>query len=685
MHYIAWDGYLFSQPDSAFYFAQMEYDLAEATDNKKWMADALNTQGVTYYERSIYDQAINFYKQSLKIREVIGYKNGIAGSYGNMGNAFYQDGNFPESLNQYINSLEVYEEISNKKGIAYALINIGEVLIEQGNYSKAINYYMRSLKIREELGNKMGIADSYNKMGILYDMQKDYPKALEHFKSSLRLYEDVSFKEGMAYALNNLGYVYSDMGDNKKAMNYYSRSLKIKEDIKDNRGIANTLNNIGEIYNESENYVQALNYYMRSLKLREEISDKRGIASSLINIGSLSFNQGNYYEALDLGNKSLALTQEVGLVIETKEASALLYKIYKKTGHAHKALEMYKLHITMRDSISNEENTRALVQQEYKHKYEKEQAVADAKYQKEMNLSTEREKHQQLISYGAGGGLVLVLVFIFLIYNRFKKTQRQKLVIQQKNRHITESISYARCIQEASLTSMEYLDGILTEYFILYEPRDIVSGDFYWAYKIDNDKVMIAVCDCTGHGVPGAFMSMISTSLLNEIVIENSIIQVDQVLSHMRSRIIKALKQDKDKAEALDGLDMTLLLMDKNKKTIHFAGAGHTLYIARNENILEEKGNPYPVGYFFGRHKPYSSKEIALQKGDMLYMTSDGFTEQFGGKEDKMFGYAKFKKLISDSKDQPMETQREAFYRSFKNWRGAGRQIDDICVMGVRF
>jgi len=211
-----------------------------------------------------------------------------------------------------------------------------------------------------------------------------------------------------------------------------------------------------------------------------------------------------------------------------------------------------------------------------------------------------------------------------------------------------------------------------------------VSGDFYWAYGIDKDQVIVAVCDCTGHGVPGAFMSMISTSLLNEIVIENCVTQVDLVLSNLRSRIIKMLKQDKDKAEALDGLDMTLLLLDKKKKTVQFAGAGHTLYFTRDAKVLETKGDPYPVGYFFGRHKPYSSKEIVLQKGDMLYMTSDGFAEQFGGKDDKMFGYAKFKKLISGCKDQPMEQQKETFYRAFKNWKGSQRQIDDICVMGIR-
>ncbi|HIA35213.1 MAG TPA: tetratricopeptide repeat protein, partial [Flavobacteriales bacterium] len=567
--------------------------------------------------------------------------------------------------------------------IAISYNNIGWTYKNQGNYEKALEYYYKSLKISEEIGDKEGIADSYDNIGRTYNDLGNYEKAMVYHYKSLKIFEEIGDKRGIATSYTCIGLIYWKQGKYKQALEYHYKSLKIDEERGDKRGIAASIHNLGLIYQEQGNYEKAMEYYSRSLKMTIP-ENKRLISISLETMGGLYYDQGNLTKALALGSKALQLAQEVKGLARIRDAANILFKTYKAMGNTNKALEMYELYIQMSDSIVNEENTRALVQQEYKYKYEKEQAVADAKHNEEMNLSAEREKRQQLISYGAGGGLLLVLVFAFLIYNRFKKTQKQKKVIQQKNRHITESITYARRIQEASLTSIGYLNKILNEYFILYEPRDIVSGDFYWAYEIDNDKVMIAVCDCTGHGVPGAFMSMISTSLLNEIVIENSITQVDQVLDQMRSRIIKALKQDKDKAEALDGLDMTLLLMDKSKKMLHFAGAGHTLYIARDGNILEEKGNPYPVGYFFGRHKPYSSKEIALQKGDMLYMTSDGFTEQFGGKDDKMFGYAKFKKLISDSKDQPMEAQKEAFYRSFKNWRGSQRQIDDICVMGVR-
>ena len=583
-----------------------------------------------------------------------------------------------------VNKLSVKSNGFFQNIMAGSYNNIGIIYMDQGNYEQALEYYDKNLKICQEIGDKSGMASSYNNIGIIFDLQGNYEQALAYYDKSLKINQKIGDKKGMADALGNIGIIYMDQGNYEQALEHYYKSLKIKEEISYKRGMAISYNNIGFIYAKQGNYEKALAYYNKSLKINQKIGDKKRMADSYVNIGFIYKYQGNYTKALDLGKKSLALAQEVGAVEEIKLASELLYDVCKKTGQPDQALEMYEIYIEMHDSIINEENTRALIQQEYKYKYEKEQAVVDAKHQEETNLSAEREKRQQLISYGTGAGLVLVLVFAFMIFNRFKLTKKQKEVIEQKNKHITESISYARRIQEASLTSTEYLDKVLDDYFIFYQPRDIVSGDFYWVYKIDEDKVMVAICDCTGHGVPGAFMSMISTSLLNEIVIENSIIQVDQVLINMRNRIIKALKQDKEKAEALDGLDMTLILIDKSRQTLHFASAGHTLYIARNGSVLENKGDPYPVGFFFGREKPFSSKEIALQKGDVVYMTSDGFIEQFGGKDNKMFGYEKFKKLIAGCKDQPMEEQRKQFYQTFNNWKGGSRQIDDICVMGVR-
>ena len=775
MHKIAWDGYLFSQPDSAFYFAQLEYMLAKEKGLKNQMALAMITQGISFHIRSNYPAAIEHYNRSLKIYKESKNKKGIAKTLNNMGLIYKETGNYPKAMDYYNRSLTIKEEMGNKKGMAATLGNMAKIYDVQGNTQKALEYYIqimkiykdlndqhsiaiifnnmgllyegngdlakamdyynRSLAINKKTGDKKSMAKTLNNIGIIYIGQGDYPKAMEQYTISLKIKEEMGDKKGMAHSLNkmaeayfdqeeynlaldcynrslnvhkqignemgiastlyNIGMIYKEQGHINKAMEHYTQSLKINEEIQYKAGIAKSLIGIGGIYYIKKDFPQALKYFMRSLNINKELMDKKNTANSLIEIGTIYHHQGNSAKAMTTVLKALKLAKEAGAVIKIKDASIVLFEIYKTTGNHKKALEMHELYLVMRDSILNEKNTRALLQQEYKYKYEKEkvldnaihqkqQALAKAKHREEMAVAEEKEKRQELFSYGTIAILAMVLIFSSIIYSRFKKTKRQKGIIEQKNRYISGSINYARRIQEASLTSKEYLDSILKEYFIYYQPKDIVSGDFYWAHKINKDQIMVAVCDCTGHGVPGAFMSMITTSLLNEIIIEKGIISVNEVLEKLSIQIIKALKQDRGKIEALDGLDMTLVLLDNKQKSLQFASAGQSLYIERKGKVIRVKGDPYPIGFFFGRKKPFTTKTIDMQNGDTLYMTSDGFVEQFGGKDEKMFGFDKFNKLITSCKDQPMDQQKKSFYRSFNNWKGGDMQIDDVCVFGIR-
>ena len=295
------------------------------------------------------------------------------------------------------------------------------------------------------------------------------------------------------------------------------------------------------------------------------IAIERGIAESLNNIGANYYDQGDYAKALEKSAKALSIAQEIGEVIIIKEASNNLWETYKKLGKHSQALEMHELYIEMRDSMLSIENKEAIIQQEFKYKYEKEQALADAKHQEQMALSAEREKRQQLIAYSAGGGLVIVLLFAFFILNRLQVTRRQKKVIEEQKelveeqkKDIMDSIQYAENIQKALLPSAQEL-SLIPDGFVLFQPKDIVSGDFYWMQH-HNDVVYLAACDCTGHGVPGAFMSMIGSSLLDEAVVEKGITQPNEIFFEVRQGIINALKQtgdtQKDGECSVPGLDL---------------------------------------------------------------------------------------------------------------------------------
>lgn len=644
IHLISWNGYVFSKPDSAYILAQYHYDLAIEEGDIKNMALALNTQATSSGIRNDLNKALELLKRSLQLSM----------------------------------------DIDDEKSIAQTYSNLGILYKNQGNYLKAIEYYNNALKTYEKLGHNQGIGSNLNNIGVIYKHLGMVPEALENYTKSLQFHESEKDYEGMAGALVNIGHINKLIGEDSISFEYYIRCIEISKEHQLIPQLATATRAIGNIYELNGELKKAMEYYDRSLIIATDISDQRTMANCMNNIGNIYQNQDNLSEAMKLHLNALKIGQENGVLVIIKESSFNLQSLYQHIGQYENAYKMLKLYITMKDSLVNDKITKEILKQDFKYKYEKEKAIEEARHQDQLALAAEREKQQKFITYGIGAGLIFVLIFAILIFNRFKVTKKQKDIIQYKNKQITESINYAKRIQQASLTSENNLDDMLDEYFIFYQPRDIVSGDFYWAYKLNEDQCLVAVCDCTGHGVPGGFMSMISTSLLNEIVIEKGITKVDIILRELRSQIIIALKQEEEDAEALDGLDMTLLSINKKNMSVDFAGAGHTLYQARGKEIIEHKGDGFPVGYFFGREKPFTRKVVSLEKGDAIYMTSDGFTEQFGGKENKLYGFTRFKNLILNSKDLSMEKQKEIFSRSYSNWKGAQKQIDDVCLMGIK-
>ena len=688
MHKIVVGGYLYSQPDSAFYFAQIAYDLAQATGNKKEMADALNIQGVSYWIRSNYKQALDYLDKSLNIKEEIGDKQGMAKSYNNIGMIYKNQGNYKQARAYYDKSLKMLKKMGDKSGMASSLGNIGVIYKNQGNYEQALEYYDKSLKMFKKMDDKSGMAGSLGNIGAIYFYQSNYERALEYMDKSLKIKEEIGDKKGMAVSYNNIGGIYYQQGNHDRALDYYDKSLKIHQEIGDKKGISEAYINIGNIHDDQGNYKQALDYYDKSLKIKEQLGDKKGMAICYYNLSFLFFGQENYTKALDLGNKSLALAQEVGALLDTRNASKLLYQVYKKTGQSSKELEMHELYIEMLDSINSIENKEAAIKLEYKHAYEKEQVIAEAKHQEQMALSAEREKRQQLIAYSAGGGLVMVLLFAFFIFKRLRVTRRQKKVIEEQKelveeqkKDITDSIQYAENIQKALLPTIENLKDALPDGFVLFQPKDIVSGDFYWMQH-HNDRVYFAACDCTGHGVPGAFMSMIGSSLLDEAVIEKGITKPSEIFFEVRKGFINALKQTGDTQK--DGMDAVLCSWNKNGG-LEYSLAYNPLLLIRKGEIIETKADKQPVGFHTGEQKPFTHHEHKLEKGDTIYLFSDGYPDQFGGKKDKKFMMKNFKKLLLSIQDKTMNEQKTILETTMAEWKGDTEQVDDILVIGVRF
>jgi serine phosphatase RsbU (regulator of sigma subunit) len=260
------------------------------------------------------------------------------------------------------------------------------------------------------------------------------------------------------------------------------------------------------------------------------------------------------------------------------------------------------------------------------------------------------------------------------------------MVLAQKN-EIIDSITYAQRIQSAMLPPESYFSELLNENFILYRPRDIVSGDFYWIKQV-NQSVILAVADCTGHGVPGALLSMLGMSFLDEIVQRREITQANQVLNELRSHIKHSLRQHGYEDESKDGIDIALLVWDMRTKKIQFSGARNPLYLVRDVKGQVEleviKGDPMPVGYYPTKDKPFNNHSIQLEPGDTIYLYTDGYVDQKGGKNNKKFLSKTFRNLLVEINEQPMHVQKEILEKTLTDWMGDQAQVDDILVVGVR-
>jgi ligand-binding sensor domain-containing protein/serine phosphatase RsbU (regulator of sigma subunit) len=264
-----------------------------------------------------------------------------------------------------------------------------------------------------------------------------------------------------------------------------------------------------------------------------------------------------------------------------------------------------------------------------------------------------------------------------------KEVTQQKHIIEEKQQEIISSINYAQRIQNAVLTGSDVWSKISKDYFIVFKPRDIVSGDFYWAHLLPNGRAVFTVADCTGHGVPGGFMSMLGNSFLNEIVVENKIFKADEILNRLRDKVINALEQ-KGHQQQKDGMDMALCVWNKMDNTLEFAGANNGIYLLRNNELLEYKGNKMPIGLYLDETPPFKSQTIKLEKNDLIYMSSDGFPDQFGGPKGKKFKYKQLEEILVEINDLQMKEQSKILSDRIEAWKSGFEQTDDICLLGIK-
>ena len=678
------------------------------------------------------DSAIIYAKKAVDFAKKNKNQLYLAKSYSELGWNYYLISNYSEALKNYFEALRIDEKLNNPL-LSSTLGNIGAVYLEQKDFTKALEYYYKALQKDEAFKNKSGIAIDYSNIGISYMEQGNYEKALEYYHKALKIDEERGNKREISIKLGNIGNV------------YYTQAESIKTNLLQRDSLYNS----------------ALEYYFRALKIDKELGRNNGIAIKYGNIGCLYKKTKKYKQAEEYLQKALNLSDSIGALNLSMNWHEELSYLYEKTNNHVKALEHFKQYIAVRDSIYNEDNLKKTTQLEMSFEFEKKEAVTQAVYNKQIALAEAEKKKQQIIIWAVGCGLLFVIVFASFVFYSLQITKKQKVIIEKQKRivdnnnislnelneelnsqneeiltqrdeieakrdqlsdqniilahqkkEITDSITYAKRIQQAMLPSGEYANGLLGEHFILFKPKDIVSGDFYWGIQI-NEWLIVTVADCTGHGVPGAFMSMLGISFLNEIVRKSELTNASHILNHLRIAIMDALKQKGLSGEQKDGMDISLVAINKNSNHCFWAGANNPLYIVKshayrqageklkvkseeistldfqlsNLELIELKGDKMPVSIHI-KMEDFTNHEFDLSSGDRLFLFSDGFPDQFGGSKGRKFMYNEFKRLLIETSTLTMKEQGEAINVAYENWVNNDvkkyEQIDDITVLGLK-
>jgi len=394
-------------------------------------------------------------------------------------------------------------------------------------------------------------------------------------------------------------------------------------------------------------------------------------------------------------NQSLDISRELDLKREMFTLYRDISNVYKAMGNYRLALDNFESYSTNKDSSLQEENLKQISELETKYeteRIERENVLLNT----ENALQEAQNKRQKIFLMSVIGISVIILVFGFVVYRQYQEKKRANILLEEQNieikqqrdqifqqkQEITDSIQYASRIQNAILPPDNMLSK-LQGHFILYKPRDIVSGDYYWMTLKDNKTIVVAA-DCTGHGVPGAFMSMLGISFMNEIVNKSDTTQANEILNQLRGDVISSLGQTGQEGEAQDGMDLALCVIDTITMKVQYSGAYNPLYIIRNGELIEYKADKMPIGIHKEKSDPFKNNDIDIQIGDALYMFSDGYVDQFGGIKQKKFMTKNFKELLMRINKKPMKEQGEILEKTLKEWMGNVEQIDDILVMGLR-
>jgi len=641
-----------------------------------------------YYISSSMDTAKLYCDSAIQNATKYNFKDQKAIAIKNQGILFYYQGLYSEALQMYAKSKVLYLELDDYAGVAALDNNLAIIFEIQGDFENAIKYHLNALQYSEERGTKKEVARSYNNIGSVYGSMGNQTKSLEYLRKSLDLYELINDDIGVANTYNNIAAGYSDIQQHDSAIFYHEKALAIRKKLKDSHGITFSLINIGNRFINLNDNKKAIDYFENALPIVIKNKDRRAETSILTKKAIALSKLGQYNDALKCLENAEHIATTYNYFILLRDIYQEFGNLYNKFGEQNKSFYYMSAFISLNDSLINIENANYIADLESKYQFEKKNQQIIFQ-EEQLELQSREIRNSKIISILIGIVLLVAIVLIIVIgwtlKNKRNSNQRiekqNNLLIAQQNQ-IAKSINYAERIQKSVLPTETNIQQIFAKSFLIYLPKDIVSGDFVWLRQMNNKNVF-AVADCTGHGVPGAFMSMLGISFLNEMALRQSLPEPGKILDEMRIFIKNTLNQTGKIGETKDGLYISLCVMDNEFSEMSYASAHHPIYLVRNGDLKQLSNDKQPIGIYV-KEESFHTVKLHISKGDQLYFFSDGIVDQFSEESKKRFSSKQFKKLLLDIQDNTSEVQKERIISAFTKWKGSYEQIDDVTVLGIR-
>jgi serine phosphatase RsbU (regulator of sigma subunit) len=647
--------------DSAYFHGQLANTLSVSKKYDKGYVNSLRRIGDLFFDRSEFDSSIYYHKKALL------------------------------KLNDKTNV--VYFDLVNTLGNSYFYM---------GDYINAYDYFSRYLQQAEISGNNKQKAKGNCNVGVILKEQKKYDEALLYFNKTIQIGISMNDFNTQFVGYSNKGNIYNEKAKlknnkylNQLAIDNYIKAQQVisKIDDGDYRNPIMLYANMGNVYADLNQYDKAIEYFSEAITLVKE--------NEFFPQAALIYNNltGIYLDLNDLkmAEKYLKEANDCSIKSQSSDNLAQSYqnyaRYYELKGDYANAFKSYKLYKSYNDSTFNTENTERLKELELKIEFEKKESIKQAEQDKKDAVAQEEKNKQRIITISISIVLILVVVLAFFIFNGLKKQRlankiiseqkeevhKQKTIIEEHQKEMVDSINYAKKIQYALLAQEDLLKKNLLNYFIMFNPKDIVSGDFYWAAE-HNNKFYLACCDSTGHGVPGAFMSLLNMGFLSEAIKEKNIEHPHEIFNYVRLRLINSISSEEQK----DGMDGIIICIDKKTNEITYAAANNEPILISNNQLIELPKDKMPVGKG-ERMESFSLRSITTAPGDVLYLYTDGFADQFGGPKGKKFKYKPLNELLLSFSNHPLEKQKDELDANFTSWKGNLEQVDDVCIIGIRF